>query len=54
MPPAADMMDMGYGNLIKKQSEPHKGKTVEVKHAVKCEVLSETKKWDWILVCKQH
>lgn len=46
-------METGNGNLIKKQSELHKGKTVEVRNAVTCAVLSETKKWGWVLVCKQ-
>lgn len=45
MPPAAAVMDTGYGNLIKKQSQLHKEKTVEVRNVVRCAVLSETKKW---------
>lgn len=52
MSPAAAMMDTGYGNLLQKQSELHKEKTVEVRNVVRCVVLSETKKRGWMLVCK--
>lgn len=45
MSPDAATRDTGYENLIKKQSDPLKGKTVEARNIMKCAALNTTKRW---------
>lgn len=45
MTPAAATMDTGYENLIKKQSELHKGKSVEMRNIMKRAAFNATKTW---------